>query len=192
MTSCNGSKATTFGRAVCAIVCDNTLSAADREAGHIRIKHTAGSALRIADARDALNIIVAEKDATYDELETLLDVKVDDVQWQKFLDLAVPIKDDMSPRSRTMAENKLGELNRLYKNDMRVAPWKGTGLGVMQAMNTYDQHFATMRNLGDGNKGQARYGRTLLAAADGSLAKATAGYRAMLASVTDAKVLVSA
>jgi hypothetical protein len=35
--------------------------------------------------------------------------------------------------------------------------------------------------LGDGNKAQARYGRSLLNAADGSLAKATANYREMLA-----------
>jgi phage/plasmid-like protein (TIGR03299 family) len=191
MTSCNGSKATTFGRAAQAIVCDNTLNIADSEGGHIRIKHTAGSALRISEARDALNVLVASQDAVDKELETLLSVKVDDVQWQKFLDLAVPITDDMKPRGRTLAENKLGELNRLYKHDPRVAPWKGSGLGVMQAMNTFDQWIGTMRNLGDGNKAQARYGRSLMAAADGSLAKATANYRELLASVTDSQ-LVSA
>ena len=191
MTSCNGSKATTFGRAAQAIVCDNTLHIADHEGGHIRIKHTAGSALRIAEARDALNLIVASQTEMDAELELLLSTKVDDVQWQKFLDLAVPIKEDMSPRAKTLAENKLGELNKLYKHDIRAAAWKGTGLGVMQAVNTYDQWVGTMRNLGDGNKAQARFGRSLLSAADGSLGKATANYRTMLAQVTDAQ-LVSA
>lgn len=194
LTSHNGTKATGYKVGKIAVVCDNTLTAAERENGGelLTVKHTRNSALRIADARDAMGLIVAERDASIAELDGLLSVKVDDVQWQKFLDTLVPMTDDMSARGRTLAENKLGELNRLYKNDIRVAPWKGTGLGVMQAVNTFDQHVATMRNLGDGNKGQARFGRTLLATADGSLAKETNRYRTILAAVTDSKALTNA
>jgi hypothetical protein len=165
---------------------------AENEGGNFRVKHTRGSSVRIGDAREALNLIVAESDATSAAIEELLSVKVSDGDWQRFVDLVVPIAPDAKGRGLTMAQNKIGELNKLYKHDVRVAPWKGTGLGALQAVNTYDQHVATMRNLGDGNKAQARYGRSLLNAADGSLAKATANYREMLAAVTASPVLAGA
>ena len=31
-------------------------------------------------------------------------------------------------------------LERLYPHDERVSPWSGTGLGVVQAVNTYEHH----------------------------------------------------
>lgn len=42
-----------------------------------------------------------------------------------------------------MAECKRDALNRLYRHDERVAPWAGTGLGVVQAVNTYAHHEGT-------------------------------------------------
>jgi hypothetical protein len=48
-------------------------------------------------------------------------------------------------RSRTMAERKREVLTRLYDHDQRVAPWHGTGWGVLQAVNTYTHHEGIVR-----------------------------------------------
>ena len=36
-------------------------------------------------------------------------------------------------------------LEGLYRHDERVSPWSGTGLGVVQAVNTYEHHEGTVR-----------------------------------------------
>ena len=46
-----------------------------------------------------------------------------------------------------MYDTHRDKLNDLYFHDGRVAPWKGTGFGVLQAVNTYDQHEGIVRNV---------------------------------------------
>lgn len=46
-----------------------------------------------------------------------------------------------------MAEQKRDALNRLYRHDERVAPWAGTGLGVIQAVNTHGHHEGIVRGV---------------------------------------------
>lgn len=185
MTSHNGKRATGYARVCTNVVCDNTMAIAASEKGQkIKYKHTKYSPLKIADAREALNIVHAEADAFAAEVAELTAQSVSDQEWQKFLDAYVPIDSDASKRGATLAQNKIGELNRLYKHDDRVAPWNGTGWGVMQAVNTYEQHYSIAKNLGDGNKAQARFDRSLLAATDGSLNKQAETVRSILADVT--------
>ena len=43
------------------------------------------------------------------------------------------------------AANKREILERLYRHDERVSPWAGTGLGVVQAVNSYKHHEGTVR-----------------------------------------------
>ena len=51
----------------------------------------------------------------------------------------------LTGRSLTMADHKRDALDRLYRHDERVAPWAGTALGVLQAVNTYEHHEGTVR-----------------------------------------------
>jgi len=184
MSSHNGKRATGYQLVIQRVVCDNTLAiAAAEKGGKYKIKHTRYSSMKIKDAREALGIITTATETFAEEVEEFLSIKVDDRQWSKFLELAVPIAPDAKGRSLTMAENKRGELNRLYKHDERVAPWMGTGWGVYQAVNTYDQHYAVSRNLGDGNKGAARYDRSLMAVSGGELDKQVENVRQTLALV---------
>ena len=44
-----------------------------------------------------------------------------------------------------MADNKRETLQRLYRQDHRVAPWAGTAHGVLAAVNTYEHHEGTVR-----------------------------------------------
>ena len=51
----------------------------------------------------------------------------------------------LTGRAKTMAVNKREALDRLYRHDERVSAWSGTGLCVVQAVNTYEHHEGTVR-----------------------------------------------
>jgi hypothetical protein len=47
-----------------------------------------------------------------------------------------------------MAAKKRSRLDSLYRNDDRVNPWSGTAQGVLQAVNTYENHLGAIRGIG--------------------------------------------
>jgi phage/plasmid-like protein (TIGR03299 family) len=145
-TSFNGSIATTYKRTVTVVVCDNTREMALRENGQeISIRHTSQSALRLGDARSALGIVHTMADEFGKELEALLNMKVSDKQYERFVELHVPLNDQESKQAVSRAENVRDEFANLWKNDLRVATWRGTGFGVLQAVNTHRQHLRPTR-----------------------------------------------
>jgi phage/plasmid-like protein (TIGR03299 family) len=145
-TSFNGSLATTYKRTSTVVVCDNTLQAGLGEQGaQFKVRHTANSALRLAEARDALNVIQTIADDFTKEVETLLATKVSDAQFEKFLTLYAPQPADASKFKMTMSGNLRDTLRGLWTNDPRVSPWKNTGFGVLQTVNTYRQHLRPTR-----------------------------------------------
>lgn len=145
-TSFDGSIATTYKRTVTVVVCDNTRNAALRESGEqISIRHTSNSMTRLGNARSALGIVHRMADAFAKEIETLLAMKVSDVQYENFVKKHVPINDEESKQAISRAENTRFEFFNLWQNDVRVAPWRGTGFGVLQAVNTHRQHLRPTR-----------------------------------------------
>jgi hypothetical protein len=60
------------------------------------------------------------------------------------MDLVIPLPEDAG-RAMTIAENKRNEILNLYRDDARSAPWNGTAFGVLQAFNTWNHHFATVK-----------------------------------------------
>lgn len=145
-TSFNGSIATTYKRTVTVVVCDNTRNAALAERGsEISIRHTSNSQMRYVDARSALQIVHTMADEFGREIELLLAMKVSDGKFENFVKKHVPVKDDESKQAVTRAENTRLELINLWQNDVRVAPWRGTGFGVLQAVNTHRQHMRPTR-----------------------------------------------
>jgi phage/plasmid-like protein (TIGR03299 family) len=147
-TSFDGSLSTTFKRAVTNVVCDNTMATGLAESGQqIKIKHSRYSKLRLAEAREALNIVYEIADDFAAEVTRLCQTDVSDTEWAAFLDAHAPIPEDKG-RARTMAETKRDTLTRLWNHDNRVAPWHGTAWGVVQAVNTYTHHEQTVRGAG--------------------------------------------
>jgi phage/plasmid-like protein (TIGR03299 family) len=146
-TSHDGSLSTTYKRTVTNVVCDNTMGAALRGAGQvIKIKHKKGSRqgrLEVLSARQALDMVEVLADEFADEVRELCQVDVTEAQWQDFLLAHAP--DTGSQRSRTFASNRRTKLVELWQFDNRVAPWRGTAWGVLQAVNTYEHHHATVR-----------------------------------------------
>lgn len=147
-TSFDGSLSTTFKRAVTNVVCDNAMAAGLAESGQqIKIKHSRYSKLRLAEAREALNIVYEIADDFAAEVTRLCQTEVSNAEWAAFLDAHAPIPADKG-RARTMAETKRDTLTRLWNHDNRVAPWHGTAWGVVQAVNTYTHHEQTVRGAG--------------------------------------------
>ena len=175
-TSFDGSLSTTFKRAITNIVCDNTMSVGLAESGQqIKIKHSRYSKLRLAEARDALNIVYEIADDFTAEVARLCRTKVTGAEWAAFLDVHAPMPEDKG-RGRTMAETKRDTLTRLWNHDNRVSPWHGTAWGVIQAVNTYTHHEQTVRGAG-------RVERNMLRAVTGGVDELDHGTLAMLGTV---------
>jgi len=145
-------------------VCDNTRHIAlGEDSEQIKIRHTANSALRLNNARNALNIVHELEDAFGKEIEQLLSMPFSDQQFEKFLTKLIPVKDTESKQAITRADNTKAEFLTLWREDDRVSPWRGTAFGVMQAVNTHRQHLRPTR------KGNLLVERTMLESLNGKI-----------------------
>lgn len=156
-TSHNGSIATTYKRVATIVVCDNTLAMGLREGrrgasddripvdGEYKVRHTAGSRLRLLDAREALKIVFDTGEAYKAELNALLSVKVSEHVWARFLETHIPIAEGATDAKRGNALLQRHTYNDLWNQDPRVAPWRNSALGVLQAVNTYRHHLLPAR-----------------------------------------------
>ena len=146
-TSFNGSIATTYKRVVTIVVCDNTRAAALSEDGQeYRVRHTANSQMVLSQARDALRIVFQLGESFTKEIKQLLDIKVTDTQFSNFVDRILPPVNTETPKTGlTKIEADRAAYMNLWNNDPRVSPWKNTGFGVIQSVNTFRQHLRPTR-----------------------------------------------
>jgi len=160
-SSLDGSMATTYKRTITAVVCDNTLSAAMSIGGQqYKVRHSRYSEMKIADAREALQIVYSSGDAFAAEVDRLCDRKMTDAQWEVVLKEVIPDAD--STGGRTRVGNRRSEIDRLYRTDERVAPWMGSAFGALQAFNTFNHHIQRC------NEGTIRAERNMLNSINGT------------------------
>ena len=158
-TSHNGQYATAYKTVATFVVCDNTHEIALREkTPEYRVRHSKHSKRRLQSAREALQIVHRMTDDIRALVNELSELKVSNGEWNRLLDELSPIPElTKEPDNKTVVEKaktKQAELRNLYDSDKRVAPWKGSGLGVLQAFNTHRQHVA--------GKDGGRYERNML------------------------------
>ena len=180
-TTLDSSAASQLVCGVTRVVCDNTLAANLAERGRaFSLRHTRNSVLDMSKARDALGIMHQVATDFEKEMDELCATVVTDRQFDKIVKALTESKPKpgrpLSARGITMAANKAAAVRRLYSEDPRVAPWKGTAFGVEQAFNTYRQHEGIVRNA-------VRPERNMLNALDGTGARLDAEVRGVLASV---------
>lgn len=145
-TSFNGEIATMYKRTCTIVVCDNTRHMALREkSAQISVRHTSQSHLRLADAREALQIVHTLSDDFTEEIETLMAMQVNDKHFDRFLNVLVPSSDTESQQSQTRAANTKSTLRQMWQTDIRCAPFRGTGFGAVQTVNTWRQHIKPTR-----------------------------------------------
>jgi len=156
-TALDGSMKPQMGTGHTRIVCENTFCMAKNEAkgsgAFYSVKQTKNRQVNWIEARAALDIVHADSDALMAEFKAMADTVVTDRQWFAFLDEFAPIPDrdpkiKSGGRSYTMAVKRHETLSDLWNNDMRVAQWRNTKLGVSQAVTTYGQHMSIVRNVG--------------------------------------------
>lgn len=142
-TSHNGSIATTYKKVTTFVVCDNTYAVALGENGEsYSIRHSKYSTMRIQDAREALGIVHKMTDEMSRHINKLLSIQVSDDKFERILKTVVPEPLVPAKMAVTRADNKREVLRSMWAGDARVAPWRGSGLGVVQAFNTYNHHKA--------------------------------------------------
>ena len=148
------------------IVCDNTAAMArgERTAEH-RIRHTAGSALKLSKARETVGLFFAGMDDVAKELEELMAAAIKPKSFDRILSNLWPLEapagePKFTQHAVTRRENIRHTVRYLYETDPRVKPWNGTAWGVLQAVNTWGHHHQTI-------KGDDRVGRQARQLVDG-------------------------
>jgi phage/plasmid-like protein (TIGR03299 family) len=126
------------------VICDNTLEIARGQG--LAFRHTKNSGQKLGDYRSVMSAIMRGESDFRAELDRQLKVEVSDTDFSRFLESFVPIHDDDHPAKKTRSERKRREITELYKSDPRVLPWKGTEFGVVQAVNTWQQHLSQLTN----------------------------------------------
>jgi phage/plasmid-like protein (TIGR03299 family) len=128
-------------------ICDNTLRIT-RDQG-IAFKKTSGANSKLGVYREVMLAIMRGENDFKATLESLLADEVSNRRFSKFLDSFLPVNDDDTPAKKSRSNRVRQEITHLYQYDERVAPWRGTGLGVVQAVNTWETHMSQLRNATD-------------------------------------------
>lgn len=177
--SCNGSLVRSHSTGNNVTGCDNTMMANLTSAlSMFKLKHTKYAKFDANKVRDALGILQAIGEEFRESVEALTNWSVSDADWEKFLDEVCKFDADAkTTRSQTIAQNKRDDLRKLWDDDERVTPWKGTAFGVLQAHNTWSQHVQTVR-------GASRADRNMMNFITGATAKADTNTLKVLELVT--------
>ena len=144
-TSLDGSASTQYLTGTQVVVCDNTLSAALREKDvpRVRFRHVAGSdrkSLTGTDITRTLDKIAAQFDS---QVTAQVATQVSDDQWQQFLLAQFPFNTASGRRIPRPTAQKRAAVHKLWCQDPRVSPWRGTAYGVLAAMNTFESHISS-------------------------------------------------
>jgi phage/plasmid-like protein (TIGR03299 family) len=186
----NGTLANIVKPAYGVSVCDNTLTAnlADGLAS-FKVKHTkkmsAGDSDDIVKRQaEFLGLMEMMATAARETFGRLAAVKINSRAWNLLLDAVIPVP-EKSGRGATMANNRRDVVTSLYRHDPRCEPWTGTGLGALQAFNTYDQHYRQV----NAASGTNRFDRNMLAALKGEVDQHDTNVVRAIHAATDASLL---
>jgi phage/plasmid-like protein (TIGR03299 family) len=147
-TSYNRTMASLINQNTQLAVCDNTLRIAQGQGLASKIRHTSLSHLRLGEHRGVAARLAAGETDFRAELERELAVKVSDIEFSRFIDKFVPIDEvNDHPKKKARSERVRQELTQLYNSpDERIQGWRGTEFGVVQTVNTWQQHMSQLKN----------------------------------------------
>lgn len=145
-TSLDASIATQMNQSVTNTICDNTMAIGRTEGLGAKVKHTRNSLGKLGKFRQVLELLIQGETEFTQYVNDLLDDSVDDHQFSRFVEAYVPIDEAWSEAKKTRAQRKRQDITQLYKVDERAASWHGTAWGVLQAVNTWDNHERQLRN----------------------------------------------
>lgn len=155
-TSFDGSLASTSKLLSTIVLCDNTLTAGLSErAASYRVKHSSKSVFNSDKARETLGLVEAYGASMQQRIDDLAKAPVSPDRFQKVIEILVPKSSD-TKRANTLHANKIDALWTMWKDDKRVAPWRGTEFGVVQLFNTFAHHGARVAGAHRGDRNMER------------------------------------
>jgi len=143
-TSLDSSIATQLNQATTHTICDNTM-ALGRTQG-VAFKKTKNSKAKLGDYRSVTTRLIEGETDFKAMVDELLSKKVSPSKFDQFISALVPIDEDEREQTKTIRRRKRQEITELYRNDTRVEAWSGTAWGVVQAVNTWEQHMSRLVN----------------------------------------------
>lgn len=176
-SSHNGTLATSYRTGLFRFVCSNQIGALRRRGqSTYRLRHTRNSSLQFDDAREALGLLYKSADDAASQVETLVDQRVTDLEFERIVARLnpQPTPIDGQPVSATATtrwENRRDTLRAMWTEDERVAPYRGTAWGVVQAFNTYRQWERPHREMTSTGR-RSRLGRQMAEFLGGDLSRA--------------------
>lgn len=128
-------------------VCANTIAAA-KAAGttHYRFKHTSGIKDRVEQAKLALRRHQESRDGFIALGESLLQTPVSASQYSQLVQSLFPVTDETHAKTRNVHEDAREKVTALYKGQGGFVDSVGNGWSVVQAVNTYENWGAPVRN----------------------------------------------
>lgn len=158
VTSHNSTIATTYKPCYGRVVCDNTLDLAINEKlSSFRVKHTKGSRLLVAQARETLDLMFSGMEEFNAEVEEMMSTPLSTNQFAGAIRHAWPqpeakLDDEgnvTNVRSINNWDRRFDELWQLWNTDPRVGEYKGTMWGGLMAHNTWSQWAMAERDTND-------------------------------------------
>lgn len=147
-TSHNGTFATQYRVGMFRFACSNQLGALHKSNKSVyKLRHTMNSRVRFTEARAALGLLHTQTDELSREVQSLIATRVTDAQFgaiRMALDPR-PVGNDVSVAAMTRWENRRSAIRNLWNEDERVAPYRGTAWGVVQAYSTWRQNIQSFR-----------------------------------------------
>lgn len=150
LNSHDGSSGFRFNVSPTRIVCANTQSMALRDAvSHYTVRHTAGAKAKIAEARQALDMVWEYSSAFEREAERLINETLSLGQFEAICEHPAMwgiTEPNPSVRTRNNHTRRMNTLRNLYENADTQANIRGTAWAGLQAIGEYLDHFAPAKN----------------------------------------------
>lgn len=162
-SSHNGTLATSYRVGMFRFACSNQIGALRTSKGNVyKLRHTMHSVVKFSDARAALGLMWDAADDFTRDVNRLIDTTVTDTQFAEIVRRVNPrpTGQDVTPSAVTRWENRTDAVRRMWTEDERVAPWRGTAWGAVQAFSTYRQWEQPFRSVGT-NGARTRLGRNM-------------------------------
>ena len=164
-SSHNGTLVTSYRVGMFRFACSNQIGALRRSDSNqrvYRLRHTMNSRVKFGEARHVLNLLFAEAEDFATDVERLISTPVNDAQFGSMIREINPrpVGEAVTPIAMTRWENRTDALRRLWTDDKRVAPYRNTAWGAVQAFTTWQQWERPFRSTG-ANGTSTRAARTM-------------------------------
>ncbi|MEU5900415.1 DUF932 domain-containing protein [Streptomyces venezuelae] len=150
LNSHDGSSGFRFNVSPTRIVCGNTQSMAVRDAvSYYTVRHTAGAKAKIAEARQALDMVFEYSAAFEREAERLINETITLGDFERVCEHPAMwgvMEPNPSVRARNNHTRRMNALRNLYENADTQANIRGTAWAGLQAIGEYLDHFAPAPN----------------------------------------------